>query len=88
MDASDVPSEYILAILGQCTTFPRVLVFFLKGRLVANYLFQKQHLATIDTYFMISCEDGSTVPPAPPDMMISGHSFSPSSTSLRGNGLP
>jgi hypothetical protein len=36
VDASDVPSDYILAILGQCTTFPRVLTFFLKGKLTVS----------------------------------------------------
>jgi hypothetical protein len=59
IDASDVPTEYILAILTQCSTFPEVLVFFLKGRLEARFLWQRQHLAHVDTYFMISCTDGS-----------------------------
>ena len=36
IDASDVPSDYILAILSQCSTFPEVLVFFLKGRLTVR----------------------------------------------------
>jgi hypothetical protein len=62
INASDVPSDYILSILSQCSTFPEVLVFFLKGKLRARYLWQYQHLATIDTYFMISCRDGGTVP--------------------------
>ena len=62
IDASDVPADYILSILSQCSTFPEVLVFFLKGKLRARYLWQYQHLATIDTYFMISCKDGGTVP--------------------------
>lgn len=57
IDASDVPSDYILAILSQCSTFPEVLIFFLKGKLTARYMWQRQHLATIDTYFMISCLD-------------------------------
>ena len=62
IDASDVPADYILSILSQCSTFPEVLVFFLKGKLRARYLWQYQHLATIDTYFMINCRDGGTVP--------------------------
>ena len=33
IDASDVPSDYILAILSQCSTFPQKLVFFLQGDL-------------------------------------------------------
>ena len=57
IDASEVPSEYILSILSQCSTFPEVLVFFLKGKLKAKYLWVYQHLATIDTYFLISCRD-------------------------------
>jgi hypothetical protein len=61
IDASDVPSDYILSILSQCSTFPEVLVFFLKGRLRARYLWQYQLMA-IDTYFMINCRDGGTVP--------------------------
>jgi hypothetical protein len=36
IDASDVPSDYILAILSQCSTFPEVLIFFLKGRLTVS----------------------------------------------------
>ncbi|KAL4515034.1 hypothetical protein Ndes2526B_g03650 [Nannochloris sp. 'desiccata'] len=64
IDASDVPADYILSILSQCSTFPEVLVFFLKGKLRARYLWQYQHLATIDTYFMINCRDGGTVPAA------------------------
>lgn len=62
IDASDVPADYILSILSQCSTFPEVLIFFLKGHLTANYLLQRQYLATIDTYFMISCTDGHTIP--------------------------
>lgn len=62
IDASDVPADYILSILSQCSTFPEVLVFFLKGKLRARYLWQYQPLATIDTYFMINCRDGGTVP--------------------------
>jgi hypothetical protein len=64
IDASDVPADYILSILSQCSTFPEVLTFFLKGKLRARYLWQYQHLATIDTYFMINCRDGGTVPSA------------------------
>lgn len=63
IDASDVPADYILSILSQCSTFPEVLIFFLRGHLTAQYLWQRQYLATIDTYFMISCTDGGTVPP-------------------------
>jgi hypothetical protein len=36
IDASDVPSDYILAILSQCSTFPEVLIFFLKGKLTVR----------------------------------------------------
>jgi hypothetical protein len=36
IDASDVPADYILAILSQCSTFPEVLIFFLKGRLTVG----------------------------------------------------
>ena len=62
IDASDVPADYILSILSQCSTFPEVLVFFLKGRLTARVLFQRQRLPPIDTYFMVDCRDGGTVP--------------------------
>lgn len=37
IDASDVPSDYILAILSQCSTFPEQLIFFLKGKLVVRW---------------------------------------------------
>lgn len=59
IDASEVPSDYILAILSQCSTFPEMLIFFLKGRLMTRYLFMRQHLATLDTYFLINCKDPS-----------------------------
>ena len=62
IDALDVPADYILYNLSQCSTFPEVLVFFLKGKLRVRYLWQYQNLATIDTYFMINCRDGGTVP--------------------------
>ena len=61
IDASDVPADYILSILSQCSTFPEVLVFFLRGHLSARYLFQTQRLSTVDTYFLIDCKDGSVV---------------------------
>ncbi|KAK2078213.1 hypothetical protein QBZ16_004081 [Prototheca wickerhamii] len=57
IDASDVPSDYILAILSQCSTFPQKLVFFLQGDLTARYFFQRQHLTAIDTYFLIDCHN-------------------------------
>ena len=31
VDASNVPSKYILTILSECATFPRRLIFFVKG---------------------------------------------------------
>lgn len=62
IDASDVPSEYILAILSQCSTFPEVLIFFLRGQLTAHYLFQTRRLTAIDTYFLIDCKNGGSVP--------------------------
>jgi len=33
IDASGVPSDYILSILSQCSTFPHVLTFFIQGKL-------------------------------------------------------
>ena len=66
IDASDVPADYILSILSQCSTFPEVLIFFLKGHLTARYFWVKQRMAVIDTYFMISCTDGGTVPAGEP----------------------
>ncbi len=36
IDASDVPSDYILAILSQCSTFPETLIFFLKGKMLVR----------------------------------------------------
>ena len=36
VDASNVPNEYALAILSECMTFPRRLVFFLKGYLTVQ----------------------------------------------------
>lgn len=58
IDASGVPADYILSIVSQCSTFPHVLIFFLEGKLSASYIWFRQHLASIDTYFMISCTDG------------------------------
>jgi len=57
IDASHVPSNYTLTIMEHClgTLEPRTLIFFLKGRLHASYLFQTQHFTEIDTYFMIDC---------------------------------
>ncbi|KAL4854192.1 hypothetical protein ACK3TF_005038 [Chlorella vulgaris] len=55
IDASDVPSDYILAILSQCSTFPEVLIFFLKGKLTARFMWQRQHLAGLDSHFMVNC---------------------------------
>jgi len=37
-------------------TPPQMLIFFLKGRLMARYLGMRQHLATLDTYFLINCK--------------------------------
>lgn len=34
----------------------QMLIFFLKGKLVARYLGMRQHLATLDTYFLINCK--------------------------------
>lgn len=34
----------------------QMLIFFLKGRLMTRYLFMRQHLATLDTYFLINCK--------------------------------
>lgn len=61
IDASDVPPEYILSILSQCSTFPEVLVFFLKGRLTSRFLWMRQDLSNIDTYFMIDCQGDGIV---------------------------
>lgn len=90
VDASDVPPDYILSILSQCSTFPETLIFFLRGRLEASrqlhwgwatqrrmvhcraprltatrlhpfpavqarYLWMRQHVGEISTYFMVSC---------------------------------
>merc|ERR1712130_75822 len=38
VDASNLPTEYILTILTQCSSFPRRLVFFLKGSFKTKYL--------------------------------------------------
>jgi len=67
LDASNVPSDYILAILTQCSTFPEQLIFFLKGRLVIRQFWvMEQTLPRIDTYFLIDCRNGGTpAPPAP-----------------------
>ena len=69
MDASGVPKKYILSILSQCSTFPHVLTFFLQGNLYGSVLpeaahtlqstrkllFERHHIAEIDTYFFIDC---------------------------------
>lgn len=68
VDASNVPSAYALTILSQCGTFPKRVIFFIKGHLTAQYLGQTQELSPIDSYFMINCVNGGTVPmPAPKD---------------------
>lgn len=45
IDASEVPSDYILAILSQCSTFPARLIFFLKGHLTVRAMGVSQGLA-------------------------------------------
>lgn len=57
LDASDVPSDYILAILTQCSTFPEQLIFFLKGRLEAKHMFRRQRLPLVNTYFIVDCRE-------------------------------
>lgn len=57
IDASDVPADYILAILSQCSTFPEELIFFLKGRLAAHYMWQRQNLAELNSYFTVDCKE-------------------------------
>ncbi|KAL3134864.1 hypothetical protein ABBQ32_007830 [Trebouxia sp. C0010 RCD-2024] len=64
VDASNVPSKYILTILSECATFPRRLIFFVKGNFGAQFMGQTQSLPPIDTYFMIDCINGGSVPPA------------------------
>lgn len=66
VDASNVPSKYILTILSECATFPRRLIFFVKGSFGAQFLGQTQSLSPIDTYFMIDCINGGSVPPSAP----------------------
>lgn len=61
IDASDVPTEYIMSILTQCSTFPEVLIFFLRGQLTSRFLWMKQRLSMIDTYFMIDCQSGQSL---------------------------
>ena len=38
VDASNVPSKYILTILSECATFPRRLIFFVKGSFAVGFL--------------------------------------------------
>ena len=38
VDASNVPSKYILTILSECATFPRRLIFFVKGSFGVSHL--------------------------------------------------
>ncbi|DBB18697.1 hypothetical protein WJX82_008928 [Trebouxia sp. C0006] len=76
VDASNVPSKYILTILSECATFPRRLIFFVKGSFGAHFLGQTQTLSPIDTYFMIDCINGGSVPPSapsPPDLAHQEH---------------
>ncbi|KAA6418822.1 MAG: tRNA methyltransferase [Trebouxia sp. A1-2] len=76
VDASNVPSKYILTILSECATFPRRLIFFVKGSFGAHFLGQTQGLSPIDTYFMIDCINGGSVPPSapsPPDLAHQEH---------------
>lgn len=62
VDASNVPNEYALTILSECAAFPRRLIFFLKGALTARYLWTTQLLSPVDTYFMIDCVNGGSIP--------------------------
>lgn len=58
MDASNVPKDYILSIIGQCSTFPHALTFFLQGDVHAKGIWQffgPTKVADIDTYFMVDC---------------------------------
>jgi hypothetical protein len=62
LDASNVPSKYALTVLSECAAFPRQLVFFLKGDLTAKYMGLRQAVPQIDTYMIISCINGQSVP--------------------------
>lgn len=62
MDASDVPKDYILSIISQCSTFPHALTFFLQGDVHAKGIWQffgPTQVADIDTYFMVDCNGWS-----------------------------
>lgn len=51
VDASNVPNEYALAILSECMTFPRRLVFFLKGYLTVRWPSYTRSSADIIQWF-------------------------------------
>lgn len=58
-----MPAEYTLTILSECASFPRQLIFFLKTHFKASYLGQRHvPIRTGDSYFVIDCLKGGTVP--------------------------
>lgn len=65
VDASNLPTEYVLTILTQCSSFPRKLIFFLRGNFSIRYLTQTTLMSPTDTYFIIDCLNGGRIVPTP-----------------------
>jgi hypothetical protein len=75
IDASSLPRRYSAILFSACFSFPRELVFFLRGSFNATTaLGFKQRLPPIDTYFLLQCTapkpspSPSPAPPEPPPM--------------------
>jgi hypothetical protein len=67
IDASSLPRRYSAILFSACFTFPRELVFFLRGNFTAvTALGFRQRLPSIDTYFIVPCTAPKPAPPPSP----------------------
>lgn len=49
-------AETLAAALPSAWAYLQELIFFLKGRLAARYMWQRQNLAQLNSYFMVDCK--------------------------------
>ena len=55
VDASNVPSKYILTILSECATFPRRLIFFVKGSFGVSLIRHGYQSPPLPPAFLMCC---------------------------------
>lgn len=78
IDASSLPRKFSPMLFSACFTYPRELVFFLRGSFVATTRFGfKQKLPIVDTYLLVPCTAPKPSPspspspsPAPPPVVV------------------